>query len=430
LSPSKQQPTGNRSGRAKSSNRPNGKEKAQGKADKASSGKGSVKGVKGAAGEEKLDNVQLLHSTEIREEIESLMQRAAELDASADAVGARDSFEHRLGSALLAQTKPLPELVREWDKNGDGDINTIELRACVRNSLGIKAENKEIDAWFTKVDADGGGSLDLSELKSSFKKLKDMLLAGKAEMAALRKEAEAVRTQVELVDEVARATEEYEVSSSLLTQLVERPTVEARLSTAMAKRNMKIGDVASHWDKDHDGMVSKAEFRSVVMEMVPTAAVPEIDELFDDYDNEGSGNLSIVALKPQLKRLSELAHNLTLEIKKLRNKVTELHIAAAKPQRLHAQAKEEAAAEAKAKGEKAAQEAAEKAVEKAEAVRQRKEAKEAAAAAKAAEQAAYEAKIAARRQASQARANGEKMDAAAMWQESGAAVLAMGDHEH
>ena len=65
--------------------------------------------------------------------------------------------------------------------------------------------------------------------------------------------------------------------------------------------------------------------------------------------------------------MSELAHNLTLEIKKLRNKVTELHIAAAKPQRLHAQAKEEAAAEAKAKGEKAAQEAAEKAVEKAEA---------------------------------------------------------------
>lgn len=68
-----------------------------------------------------------------------------------------------------------------------------------------------------------------------------------------------IATQVELVDEVARATEEYEVSSSLLTQLVERPTVEARLSTAMAKRNMKIGDVASHWDKDHDGMVSKAE---------------------------------------------------------------------------------------------------------------------------------------------------------------------------
>lgn len=27
----------------------------------------------------------------------------------------------------------------------------MQLRACVRNSLGIKAENKEIDAWFTKV---------------------------------------------------------------------------------------------------------------------------------------------------------------------------------------------------------------------------------------------------------------------------------------
>lgn len=44
-------------------------------------------------------------------------------------------------------------------QNGDGDINGIEFRACVRNSLAVKADNKEIDAFFGSMDKDGGGSL-------------------------------------------------------------------------------------------------------------------------------------------------------------------------------------------------------------------------------------------------------------------------------
>lgn len=45
--------------------------------------------------------------------------------------------------ALIAKThnKKLEDVVREWDKNGDGEINRIEFRACVRNSLGLKADN-------------------------------------------------------------------------------------------------------------------------------------------------------------------------------------------------------------------------------------------------------------------------------------------------
>ena len=101
-----------------------------------------------------------------------------------------DTFERRLGAALMAQTKPLAELIREWDRNGDGDINTIELRQCVRNSLGVKADNREIDAWMVKVDADGSGVLELPEVKAALKSLKDAVLADKAAVRRLREEAE------------------------------------------------------------------------------------------------------------------------------------------------------------------------------------------------------------------------------------------------
>ena len=61
------------------------------------------------------------------------------------------------------------ELMRSWDRNGDGSISKIELRACVRNALGLLADNGEIDGWFAATDADGGGSLSLSELQTALR---------------------------------------------------------------------------------------------------------------------------------------------------------------------------------------------------------------------------------------------------------------------
>ena len=46
----------------------------------------------------------------------------------------------------------VPQLVRQWDQNQDGDISKAELRQAVRGSLGLHATNKEIDRLFDDFD--------------------------------------------------------------------------------------------------------------------------------------------------------------------------------------------------------------------------------------------------------------------------------------
>ena len=110
------------------------------------------------------ESTALQPSAEIRAEAMALISQAEEHEASADAFNARDDFDRRLAKALVAATlnKPLADLMREWDRNNDGQIAPIELRACVRNSLGVKAENREIDEWFAVMDADGSGEVHMN----------------------------------------------------------------------------------------------------------------------------------------------------------------------------------------------------------------------------------------------------------------------------
>lgn len=359
----------------------------------------------------------LLPSADFFAEVEVLLQQAATHESEADEVGRRDDFEHRLARTLTAQTKPLSELVRDWDKNRDGDINTIELRACVRNSLAIKASNEEIDAWFAKADGDAGGALEFTELKRALKALKDMLLTDQAEIAQLQATAAEVRQKAKLVEEVANATAEYEASSAKYVQMVERPALDARLGAVMAKRNIKIGDVASNWDANHDGMMSKVEFRNSVSEMGVEATAEEIDELFDSYDTTGNGALRVEDIKPRLKELIELAQTAKGTLLRMKAKLAEQRLMVLKEQQDYAAAKqeEEAAAEAEAMARELAK--VQKAEARAEAKRAAEEARAAAVAAKAAEEAAYEAKIAARREAN------ASTQAKQMWQQAGDAVI-------
>ena len=171
----------------------------------------------------------------------------------------------------------------------------------------------------------------------------------------------------------------------------------------IVKRNMKIGDLTAKWDKDGDGSVSKAEFRKNVGDLGVVGVTDfrsEVDALFDSYDDDGGGDLSLEELKPTLKRLIDAAQNAVLMIKQLEKEATSLRKAAAKQQRQLLKAKAEQEEAVRVKAEADAKAAEEEAAAKTEAKRLAKEAKAAQAAAKAAEQAEYDAKIAARRKAS------------------------------
>ena len=65
------------------------------------------------------------------------------------------TLERKMGIATNAMQMSLQDLIRSWDSNKDGEIQPIELRKAIRNSLKIQATNQEIDDLFKSLDIDG-----------------------------------------------------------------------------------------------------------------------------------------------------------------------------------------------------------------------------------------------------------------------------------
>ena len=251
---------------------------------------------------------ELITSAELREQAAALEGRAKELEESADSIKS-STFERRLGAAVLAKTvgKPLANVMDKWDQNGGGDLSQIEFRACVRNSLGLKAKNEEIDAFFVTLDADGGGSLDLAELKMALKKIRAEAAAADAEVDQIRSDAQALVTNAADVVAVAEATEACEADEARLAQLQDMRTVESRLGAKIVANGWKVADVMRVWDKNKDGSVSKAEFRKIVKEMKVEGTLHEVDALFDSYDSDGVAGIILHELQPSLKKFINAA---------------------------------------------------------------------------------------------------------------------------
>ena len=107
-----------------------------------------------------LPDVPWMPAATLFAEATAIEKEADEMEKHAGTL--KDSFELILGSAIinkLATVGTLQDLMRDWDKNGDGEIGKIEFRQCVtgtdKKSLGIKSANAEIDAFFATLDADG-----------------------------------------------------------------------------------------------------------------------------------------------------------------------------------------------------------------------------------------------------------------------------------
>jgi len=287
--------------------------------------------------------------------------------------------------------------MRDWDKNGDGDINTIEFRACVRNDLGMKSDNKEIDAFFQKMDSDGGGSLDFAELKPALKTLKEASAIADKEANDLCAEAQGLRDKADVVMACAKSIELVELAEASLISLQTQPTVEAQLGAAIVARNWKAADIMMRWDADGDGSLSKGEFRQNVQDLGVLGKPEAIDALFDEYDGDGGGELDLKELRPTLKGLIEAATAANIMIKQTNKSLIELRKIAKKNQKALLVERARELAEAKAKAEAEAVRLKAEAEAKEEAKRLRAEARAAEMARKAAEKAEWDAKIAERR---------------------------------
>jgi Ca2+-binding EF-hand superfamily protein len=84
----------------------------------------------------------------------------------------------QLGSIMTEKGIRAADVVAKWDRSGDGEIDKKEFRREVV-ALGVEATPSEIDALFESLDGDGGGSLDLKELRVALKSLQDQAAAAK-----------------------------------------------------------------------------------------------------------------------------------------------------------------------------------------------------------------------------------------------------------
>ena len=127
-------------------------------------------------------------------EISATAFETAEITASAEAAEARlfesmDSFPiaARVGAVLLGtSTMSTKAVVNGW-KSTNGEVNRYQFRDNLRSYGRFQAHDSELDELFDQFDHDGGGTLDIEELKRGLAMLRDEALDAKKARRALQR---------------------------------------------------------------------------------------------------------------------------------------------------------------------------------------------------------------------------------------------------
>ena len=331
------------------------------KATKVSSTSSKAAASSAPAGGEK----PLLSSTAIDQMAEATLKEAEVAEKAAS--NPHTTFERRMGAALIAKIdsmKPDPKekdkqvaLIRKMDKNNDGELNKMEFRTAVRTELQVKADNKEIDEFFSALDADKNDSLDVNELKVAFKQIIDAARGAADEAALMRNKAAQIREKVAFIKGVAEATRACEHADARFAELRGVKGVDARIGEKIISRNLKVAEVMTKWDKSGDGSLEADEFRSAVLELGVEATPAEIDSLFVKLDTDGGGAIDVSELRTFVTKLTDAAKNAATEVKELEKSTLALRKAATKAQKDLTTLKTKEVKEAK-EGELVADEAA------------------------------------------------------------------------
>jgi len=315
----------------------------------------------------------------------------------------------RVGAALKKDSKKLPALIAEWDQNGDGKVTLQEWRMSLRTSrMDVDASNvEELDGLFHSLDADGGGTLDLEEVKAAMKKCQGEAKRVAAEMERATAKAAHLRERAEQAQAAAAATKKMEdllqqqlEVSIMLGQEKQPPAGEVvrgalgpRMYASMMKRGNKISELAN---KKH-GRIDLKEFTTTVKGFVPAAAKEDIQRLFKELDVDGGGELDPKELVALMRTIQAAAISAEANQAALAAAIEDATLAAGKAQDQENEVRksDRRAAEAAAEEEKAA--AAAKVAAAAGEVERAAAAKAARAAKLVEEKAAYDARIEAKR---------------------------------
>ena len=224
----------------------------------------------------------------------------------------------------LSKLDAKASIVNKWDKSGDGQISQVEFRLQVKGLGVAEYDVHKIDELFKQFDADESGFLDVSEIKVAFKRavLAAREVAGNAK--EVRDKAERLRQLAVEAAAVAATTaelEEEEASFKLMKES-QGSSIEEKVSSLLAKRNAKVGDLVAN-DVNSDGVVDEQEFISLLrgygLKQGRRGSTSDVmlHEFYEKLDSDHSGGLDIGEMKQALQKMqvtaSKRAHDLTDE---------------------------------------------------------------------------------------------------------------------
>lgn len=226
----------------------------------------------------------------------------------------------RIGAALRAREvdqksvgkiDARSDIVREWDKNGDGKLSLTEFRIEVRTLVPKDADVHDIDALFKSTDADNSGFLELGELKVLLKHSIIAAIEMEEQAKDVHKRVAELRFIAEQASQVAEHTAEMESEESTYETMskAKGETLEEKLGLAFAKLNTNISDIARDWDDSGDNLIDKKEFRQHIRKLKGFDQLDDaaIDELYDKADGDHSGEIDLKEVKEMLKGLQQAA---------------------------------------------------------------------------------------------------------------------------
>ena len=273
----------------------------------------------------KVNSASLLITSAALEGIAVNLQQRA--DALEKGFGLEKTVAILLGEVLSARNVKLAQLVKLLAKNGEDPISKMEFRQRVRKLL-PKVDTIKIDALFVEWDKDGGGSLDVDELKDALKQCCDS--AAKYAMRSANERSKITRLQERMAQarEAAAAMAAVENANAEIERISSsvNTSIEFRLGTLLLQKasSLKMSDIVRKWDANGDGKIDPDEFRLNVKKLGLVAPNFEIDRLFRDLDVDNGGDLDEDEVKQGFRDLMESASRDAARQKELRQTLSAL----------------------------------------------------------------------------------------------------------
>ena len=144
----------------------------------------------------------------------------------------------------------------------DGCVDKKEFRTNVL-SLGLEAEPRELDALFDGLDGDGGGSLDMTEIRGALRKLQDEAAVEVKRESTLRREVAELQKAAKAAQAEWRRT--LKADAAAAKEEAERTAREAE-ERAAAAAVLKAQKAAAAAEKKAAAAAEKAAFEAKVKE--------------------------------------------------------------------------------------------------------------------------------------------------------------------